>query len=660
VEELERRRNHIILGQHPTNVLSHLSRGEKQVRKNLMMLFSNCTALLLCSTLLGSVAAVVHAQGSSASGNALPGKGDVSRTSLTHDQLFGGNIPSRPVDDTAGFAIPANAAEPREVFEGTLALKDLEKGGNFTKFSDIFRIIPEGDSVWKHLPAFNYQFVQSGSYLIPVVQGLTITGSLSWNYILGPGRVWREDGDDGYMRASLPFALIQRNQNCVHNGEMTFLFSNRKSPKVSNVYYQITQETCYPMKFNMWGMASATYTQAAVSGASTLKENNGVEISHRMPTKPFEALILDFPSAGINRSVFPGAYKHPEDITTYGLVINGVNYTAGCRTRFGTYAFCGDMRLPSYSIAKSVFAGVALMRIGELYGTGVYNQLIKSFIPETSIGGNWPTTTFNNASDMATGNYNLDAYEADEDSPTMDKFLVDESYGAKLGDAFAFKQNYAPPGTKWIYQSSATFVLTQAMNAYLKQQRGKGADIFDLVCDDVYKPLHVSAGGLTTIRTENSTTGAPSGYYGLFFNKDDIAKIGNFLNNSGGVIDRAQVLEPNRLKEALFRAPNSVDVGVPILGASFASALGPPQLGSKKPLTPNTRRYAHGFWGKNVTTSEFPQYSCSFWVSLMAGYGGNIVALLPNGATFYIFSDGREFPWVDSVREISKLAPMCH
>jgi hypothetical protein len=597
------------------------------------------------STLCGLLASAVRAQSSPNPGNVLPGKGDVSRTILTRKQLFAGTVPSTPVDDTVGFDIPTNAAEPTEIFEGTLALKDLEKSGAFTKFSDIFRIIPESDSAWKHLPAFNYQFVQSGSYLIPAVQGLTITGSLAWNYILGPGRVWREDGDDGYMRASFPFALVQRNQNCVHNGEMTFLFSNTKSPKNSNLYYQITQET---------------YTPRAVSEAPTLKENHAAEISHRTPTKPFDALVTDFPNAGINPSAFPGAYKHPEDVTTYGLVINGVNYTAGCRTRFGTYAFCGDMRLPSYSIAKSVFAGVGLMRLGQLYGTSVYNQLIKSFIPETSIGGNWDATTFNNASDMATGNYNLDAYEADEDSPTMDKFLVDESYGAKLADAFAFKQNYAPPGTKWIYQSSATFVLTEAMNAYLKQQRGKGADIFDLVCDDVYKPLHVSAGGLTTIRTENSPTGAPSGYYGLFFDKDDIAKIGNFLNNSGGVIDRAQVLEPTRLKEALFRAPNAADVGVPILGTSFASALGSSQLGSNKPPTPNTRRYAHGFWGKYVTTSEFPQYPCNFWVSLMTGYGGNIVALLPNGATFYIFSDGREFPWVDSVRGIAKLAPMCH
>lgn len=630
------------------------------MKKNVMKCFSDFIALLLCSTLFGLVASMAHAQGSPIRDNVFPGKGDVSRVSLTRSQLIGRSVSSDPVDDSAGFAIPAKAAEPTEAFEGTLTLKDLATSGKFTKFSDVFGIIPEGDSAWKHLPAFSFQFVQSGSYLIPAVQGLAITGSPSWNYIVGPGRVWREDGDDGYLRASLPFSLVQRNQNCVHNGEMTFLFSSTKSPNVSNVYYQITQETCYPMKFNMWGIASATYTPGAVPGAATLKENHAAEISHRMPTKPFDALATDFPNARINLSVFPGAYKDPKQITTYGLVINGVNYIAGCRTRFGEYAFCGDMRLPSYSIAKSVFAGVALMRLGELYGTSVYNQLIKSFIPECSIGGKWDATTFNNTSDMATGNYNLEVYEGDEDSPTMDKFLVDESYGAKLADAFAFKQNYAPPGTKWIYQSSATFVLTQAMDAYLKQRKGQGADIFDLVSDDVYKPLHFSAIGLTTIRTDNSTTGAPSGYYGLFFNQDDIAKIGNFLNNSGGVIDRAQVLEPTRLKEALFRAPNAADVGVPILGSSFASPLGPPQLGSNKPLTPNTRRYAHGFWGKYMTTAEFPQYSCNFWVSLMAGYGGNIVALFPNGATFYIFSDGREFPWVDSVREIAKLAPMCH
>lgn len=578
---------------------------------------------------------------------------------MTRKQLFHTSPPLHPLDDGAVFALPVDAADPAENFEGTLTIRNLSKGSRFALYSDVFRIISDGDSEWKHLPEFSLQFVQSGSYLIPAVQGLVITGSPAWNYIVGPGRVWREDRDEGYSRASFPFALVQRNQNCVHNGEMTFLFSNTKSPRVSNVYYQIAQETCYPMKFDIWGTAEASYTPAVVAGSDTLKNDHATEIRHRMATKPISALAGDFPKSGVNLTTFSGAYKHPEDITTYGVAINGVNYTAGCRTRFGEYAFCDDMRLPSYSIAKSLFAGVALMRLGQLYGTGVYNVLIKTFIPEKFISGNWDATTFNHASDMATGNYNLDGYEEDEDSAAMDPFLVDESYSSKLVDAFALKKSFAPPGTRWVYQSSATFILTQAMNSYLKQRQGNAADLFNLVRDDVYKRLHVTVGGLTTIRTDNSATGAPSGYYGLFLSKDDVAKISSFLNKGDGVIDGAPVLEPTRLHEALFRSSNAAEVGVPVLGSSAASTLGQRQLGSGKPLLSNTRRYAHGFWGKYVTTAEFPEYGCNFWVSLMSGYGGNVVALLPNGATFYAFSDGREFLWVDSVREIAKLAPMC-
>ncbi len=63
------------------------------------------------------------------------------------------------------------------------------------------------------------------------------------------------------------------------------------------------------------------------------------------------------------------------------------------------------MRLPSYSIAKSSFAGMALMWLGQQYGSVVYGQLIRSYVPEYVQGGDWEKVTFNNAADMATGNY---------------------------------------------------------------------------------------------------------------------------------------------------------------------------------------------------------------------------------------------------------------
>jgi hypothetical protein len=586
--------------------------------------------------------------------------GDVSRSVLTRAELFVKKMPSKPIDDMAGFGVPDAAAEPGESFEGTLTLNNVASDGNFSQLADVFGLIPAIDSPWKHLAPFRFQFVQSGSDLIPAQQGLVfVESSPTWNYILGPGRVWNEKSDEGYTRAAFPFALVQRNQNCVHNGEMTFLFSNSRSPNISNVYYQITQETCYPMKFNLWGMVSATYSPGAVADGASIRKNHQAELARRIPVKPFSDLAKDFPNSHIDLTAFTAAYKRPENVTTYGLMIHGTNYISGCPTRSGEYAYCAEMRVPSYSIAKSAFAGVALMRLGQLYGSEVYGLKIKDFVPHSVIRGNWAVTTFGNTSDMATGNFNLGEYEADEDSPVNDTFLIAEAYAPKLADAFAFKNHFVLPGTKWVYQSAATFILTQAMNEYFHQHGGRG-DMFSMVRDDVYAPLHVNAGGLTTIRTDDSAAGAPAGYYGLFFNQDDIAKIGNFLNTSGGAIDGKQVLEPARLSEALFRSANVKVAGVPIEGRKDASLVGTPSAGHAKSGAENGRRYSHGFWGRRIGSAEHPEYSCDYWTSFMAGYGGNIVMLLPNGATYYIFSDGMEFPWESPMHEINKLAPMCN
>jgi hypothetical protein len=589
----------------------------------------------------------------------LSGDGRVARGVLKRDDLLRGADVSSPIDNPAGFAVPANAAEPTESFEGTLTLGGNSPSGHFTLLSDVFQLVPREDSAWKHLPPFRFQFVQSRSFLIPAEQGLFHTGDPAWNYIVGPGRVWKEVDDAGYMRASLPFALVQRNQNCVHNGAMTFLFSTTKTPRMSRVFYQITQETCYPMKFDMWGMVEADFSPGSVPGGEALRARHAADQTRRMPSKPLSALAGDSPSAGIDLAAIERGYERPKEITTYGLVFRGVHYSSGCPTRSGDYPFCEEMRLPSYSIAKSVFAGVALMRLGQLYGPSVYGLRLTDYLPAKAPRGRWDETTFGHASDMATGNFDSDRYEEDENGAVMVRFLVDESLEDKIRDSFDFYKDYAAPGTVWVYQSSATFLLTQAMSAYLRQQRGGGGDIFALVEKDVYEPLHMSRGFMTTIRTENSPNGAPAGYYGLFLNKDDAAKISTFLNTASGRIDGEQVLEPKRLAEALFRSPTPETAGVPILGRNPHSALGEPSVGESSQATKAGRRYAHGFWGRRITPAEFPDLGCDLWISLMSGYGGNIVLLLPNGVSYYIFSDGMEFRWRHPLSAAAKLAPMC-
>jgi hypothetical protein len=425
---------------------------------------------------------------------------------------------------------------------------------------------------------------------------------------------------------------------------MSFLFSNSKSPNISNVRYQITQETCMYSKFNLWGQIAATYTPYSVTNSATIKSDHVAEIANRLPSKPLSALTTDFPNSGVVPDNLVSGYQSQQDITSYGLFINGVNYVSGCQTRYGQYAFCDEMRLPSYSIAKSAFNGVASMRLGQLYGSGFYSLLIKDNVPEYTHGGDWSMVTFDNGLDLATGNYLSTAYMSDEDGPTTQTFYNAESYSGKIDDAIRPFPHQAAPGTTWVYQSAAAFVTNQAMNSYLQQQQGSSADIFNLVRDDVYKPLNISKGGLTTLRTGNSANGKAMGYLGLYLIQDDVAKIAKFLNNDHGMIQGSQVLDAARLQESLFQ--NSSSLGLPV-----------PDTGT--PAVPNTYRYNKGFWGKKITTAEFPQIRCNVWAPFMSGYGGISIVLMPNGVTFYVFSDNNEFNWGYDVIEANKLAPLC-
>jgi hypothetical protein len=605
--------------------------------------------LIVGLALSGATALPANVQVASVPGDPLKGSGKVARVLLTYSDLFSTAKPATPLNEGV-FALPANAAPPTHFFEGRLELGSSERNGTFEKLRDDFNYLGTRKDVdWDQLPKFSFEFVQNGSHFIPVRQALVITGHPAWNYIIGPGRVWQEDGDHGYSRASFPFTLVQRNQNCTHNGVMSLLFTDGKRKNISNVRYQITQETCLYFKFNMWGQVSATYTPYRVKDSERVKNEHAAEVSNRLPTKSFSELATDYPTSRINLGGFIQAFRAPEHITLYGLLINGVNYVSGCPTRFGEYPFCENLRLPSYSTAKSAFASVVMMRLGALYGPGVYQELIRDYLPEHANGGDWSHVTFANTLDMATGNYVSSDYLADENGDNEGVFLTNEAYAKKIAAAFALFPHKAEPSTIWVYQSHATFIVTQAMNAYLERRRGPTADIFELLRDDVFKPIKFSQGSLSTLRTDNTDkitakTGKAFGSHGLFYIYDDVAKLSKFLNNDGGRIGDVQILDPVRLRDSLFRNPDHL--GLAVSGPSG--------------ILPGMHRYQSAFWGTKMTQAQFPgDYGCEFWVARMGGYGGISIVLMPNGISYYVFSDNDEFPWYDAVREANKLAPFC-
>ncbi len=665
----------------------------------------NISALLLGAALACTAAS---AQVNPMPGDPLTGSGVVSRTVNTYTTLMSSTQPSAIVSDTNGWGIPATAAAPTNTFEGTLTLSTVTTTGNYTSIYD-----PLGYSTvtaWKHLPgntssttSLTLQFVQNGSWLIPVTQGLQYFGTATqtgtgyspvspawhWNFIVGYGRVWNETSDNGYSRASFPFTLAEYDQNCVHNGEMTFLF---KGSSISHVFYQIDAEVCEYWQANFYGNLTGTYTPTTISGDTTMENNASAEITNRAPTKPFASLATDYPSSGVSTSAFTGQYVHPTYIAGYGLYINGVNYVSACQTRTDDYAFCSEMRWPSYSVAKSTFVETALSRLGEQFGSGVYNNIISNYIPQYTLGGTWTSTTFDNMADMASGNYNSSGFETDENSTAMTNFLDAipyYNYGtptaeSKIYNSFTmFKTNYTTPGTLWVYHSDDAFLLTSAMQIYAQGQLGSSTDVWTKTLSDVFANLNVSQGMQQVMRTacnNNSTStncsstsgdgglsasGEPLGAFGMYLIQDDIAKFGYFFDNNDGVINGVQVLDPARENDTMVRTSN---LGLTTPDSGFYTG---------SPIVANTNHYNNEYWTKYWTTTEFPPnsgatengglatnpfnstFTCQFWIPYMSGYGGNSVLLLPNNAVYYLFSDDNEFYWTYAVEQINLIKPMC-
>ncbi|MBN1137581.1 MAG: serine hydrolase, partial [Anaerolineae bacterium] len=379
------------------------------------------------------------------------GHGEVDRSLLAYDALMNGFNAASPVDERA-LAIPAGAAPPTHIFEGRLELVGEREGGQVQVLRG--ELGPE----YACLPEFDFEFVQSDGYLIPTQRGSIVANHPNWNIILEPGRVWQEAGDGGFSRASFPFALVVKGGNASFNGTMTFLFNDKS---VSKVWYQVTQEICSYTRANLWGLLDAAYHPVQVQDADRIRAELAVELAARMPTKPIQALAEDYPEVDI--SAF-GRGVTREHMTWYGVVVNGVNYLGGCQTRFGVYPYCESMRATSFSTAKSAFVSVALMRLAQKYGLEVANLFIKDYVPEYAASpGDWERVTFNHTIDMSTGNYGSAGYMADEDGPNMGEFFGAQPYAARIAAAFNWP-HAADPGTRWVYHTGDTFILTRALH----------------------------------------------------------------------------------------------------------------------------------------------------------------------------------------------------
>jgi CubicO group peptidase (beta-lactamase class C family) len=554
-----------------------------------------------------------------------------ARASLDQASLLRGH--TRGEVDLAAFAPPADALPPSRTFEGTLRISG--KPRTRTILADEDFLTPAQIAAARTFPAdFAYDFVQDGGTLLPVRRGYLVTSHPYWDVVLEPGRVWNEAGDNGYTRAALPFALIQKHMNCTHYGVLSFLFDDKGA--VPHAALQISSETCHYLKFDLWGMFDATYTPHAVDAKAAVIAAYRHNRARRLPERPLARLAQDHP--GIDPSTL--AIGEANARTLYGLVVDGIHYVSPCPTRHGDYPYCDVLPLPSYSTAKSAEAALALMAM-ELAHPGTQGQTVAALAPVPGCATPaWHDVTLRHLLDMTSGHYDATGYMADEDAAKVQGFFHATTEQGKANFSCNAYPARSAPGATWAYHTSDTFLLGDTLARGLRRlPGGEHADIFrDVVDARIYRPLGLSATARTTRRTADPAA-QPLFGYGLQFHRDDLARLALFIGRDGGRIDGKQQLDPHLLDLALQRIDGQ-------RGAVVAAFPG--------------FRYQLGFWARDVA----PLLGCKAptWVPFMSGFGGLSVVLYPDGVVYYNVADSgsaRAFDWGPSAAVANRIASFC-
>lgn len=555
----------------------------------------------------------------------------MARDALDFDAMKAGKI--RRSVDLSAFAPPADAKPPSHQFEGRLKLSGKPSTRTVVADKDFLRNQDIRDA--RTFPQdFDFEFVQHGDALIPIQRG-TIPGNHAWwEFVLEPGKVWDEADDKGYTRAVIPFALVQKNANCTHNGVLMILF--RDDAVLANAAVQISSETCQYLQFDLWGSLKARYTPQVIAVKATIISNYENEIESRMPTRPLSAL-----SAMDGIEVEKLAIGDASGSTRHGVIWNRIHYVSACATRQGDYPYCDVLGVPSFSVAKSTVAGIALMRMQRI-DPGIKDRKVSDVVLASGCRReDWHDVSLVDLLDMASGHYTDPAYMADEDSADVVAFFRPVENNTKIAfacEAYARKQ---APGERWIYHTADTYLLGVALQTLLRQQPGQAHDdVFNDVVDaEIYAPLKLSPTARVTRRSYDSAA-QPFFGWGLTLYADDIAKLADFLNVDRGRINGKPMLDQAMLDAAMQRDPSNGGLQVAHL---------------------DRYRYQHGFWARNLQK----ELGCGkpTWVPFMSGFGGINVAMFPNGATWYNIADDGKLASIDFAKpaiEMAKLGGYCN
>jgi CubicO group peptidase (beta-lactamase class C family) len=309
--------------------------------------------------------------------------------------------------------------------------------------------------------------------------------------------------------------------------------------------------------------------------------------------------------------------------TSLGAVyMDGTLYLNPARTRHGQYPYPDDMRHGVFSVTKSMAGALAMFYFAERYGEEIFDEEIADYVPAFADLPEWDGVTFSHALNMATGT------RAGEDLLYEPLELAPDKEAA-INNIAAFGDFPEAPGDAFNYATTNTFVLSCALENYVKEREGGGVRWWSLVHENVLKPIGAENFRVLHTRDEDPSARVPILGLGALPNLDDAAKIALLIFNEGAH-DGRQILHRNKLREALGRTDWR--------GYRIDSR----------------HRYRHSLWAKQIRAGP-----CRVNAVYMQGLGANHVIFLPSGVIVFRFMDEDDMNIDPLVRLVDKLRSSC-
>ncbi|MCB9266001.1 MAG: beta-lactamase family protein [Lewinellaceae bacterium] len=534
------------------------------------------------------------------------------RQNLTAEELAEGK--AQPLVDMSFFAEPRWGTQATAPLSGTLVLQSAEL--NYPKEKEYY----PGENIF---PALQLDFISHNGELIPRRKERIITSDSYWDVIVGAGKVWHEEEDGAWDRASFPLTLTDRWVGQARNCVATFVY---KKNAVSKVCLQCSQETADiddKQLGNISGMLPAEFQAKQFADSIQLVERHKQSESRRLPIHPLSEIDINHEVAGyFEKMIYTNAP------TSLGAVwMNDKLYLHPPKTRHGLYPYPGEMRHGLYSVTKSMAGALALMYFAERYREDVFNEFISDYVPALANHPGWQGVTFSHTLNMATGTVGGEGPEH-----LFSTIIVAETAEeainnvARLGDAPEL------PGQKFNYASTNLFVLSYALQKYVEEKEGEEINYWELVHENVLVPIGAEHFTLLHTIEKDETRGIPWLAYGALPTIDEAAKIALLFAN-GGSYKGQQILNKERVKEAFGATEwNGYSTDNDFRGTN----------------------YRHSFWSKEIKTGK-----CRTKAAYMLGFGENYVVFLPSKAIIFRFLDEHDLNIDKLIQGVENLKSSC-